>query len=74
MVLLFVAIATDGADNGEGGLWQQVAMWPRWRQWEAKDIPHVDVKTNSFNTAMIHGCRNGFVCKRRPTNYMADKT
>ena len=46
----------------------------RWPCFSAKDIPRVDVKTNSFNTAMIHGCRNGFVWQRRPTNYMADKT
>src|ERR1700704_5438924 len=42
----------------------------RWPCFSAKDIPRVDVKTNSFNTAMIHGCRNGFVWQRRPTNYM----
>jgi len=45
-----------------------------WPCFLAKDIPCIDVKTNSFNTTMIHGCQNGFVWQRRPTNYMADKT
>ena len=61
------------------GTSNSIACWPcwtldvkRWLCFSANDIPQVEVKTNSFRTEMMQGCRNGFVHHNRP-DYMADK-